>query len=119
MRKEWIVPANPKYYDIVHAFDDTDEIDWKQGAGIKTGDTVFMYVASPVSAILYKCKVTETDIPYKYADENLTIMALMKIKLLKRYKPEKFTFDVLKEEYGIYAIRGPRGIPNSLSEALK
>ena len=28
----------------------------------------------------------------------------MKIKLLKRYKPEKFTFDVLKEEYGIYAI---------------
>lgn len=56
--KEWIIPANPKYYDIVHAFDDTDEIDWKQGAGIKAGDTVFMYVASPVSAILYKCKVT-------------------------------------------------------------
>ena len=42
--KEWIVPANPKYYDIVHAFDDTDEIDWKQGAGIKAGDTVFIYV---------------------------------------------------------------------------
>lgn len=59
------------------------------------------------------------DISYKYADENLTITALMKIKLLKRYKPEKFTFDVLKEEYGIYAIRGPRGIPNSLSAALK
>lgn len=117
--KEWIIPANPKYYDIEHAFDDENEIDWKQGAGIKVGDTVFMYVASPVSAILYKCKVTETDIPYKYADENLTISALMKIKLLKRYKPEKFTFDVLKEEYGIYAIRGPRGIPNSLSAALK
>ena len=117
--KEWIIPANPKYYDIVHAFDDTDEIDWKQGVGIKTGDTVFMYVASPVSAIIYKCKVTETDIPYKYADENLTITALMKIKLLKRYKSDRFTFDVLKEEYGIYAIRGPRGIPNSLSAALK
>lgn len=117
--KQWIIPANPKYYDIEHAFDDENEIDWKQGAGIKVGDTVFMYVASPVSAILYKCKVTETDIPYKYADENLTISALMKIKLLKRYKPEKFTFDVLKEEYGIYAIRGPRGIPNSLSAALE
>ena len=116
--KKWIIPANPKYYDIVHAFDDTDEIDWKQGAGIKAGDTVFMYVASPVSAILYKCKVTETDIPYKYTDENLTISALMKIKLLKRYEPEKFTFDILKDEYGIYAIRGPRGIPNSLSAAL-
>ena len=25
--REWIIPANPKYYDIVHAFDDTDEIE--------------------------------------------------------------------------------------------
>ncbi len=117
--KDWIIPSNPKYYDIIHAFDDTDEIDWKQGAGIKTGDTVFLYVGSPVSAVLYKCKVTATDIPYNYQDKNLTIKALMKIKLLKRYKPEEFTFDVLKEKYGIYAVRGPRGIPNSLSAALK
>lgn len=117
--KEWIIPANPKYYDIIHAFDDADEINWKQGSGIKAGDTVYMYVGSPVSAILYKCKVTKTDIPYSYRDGNLTIKALMKIKLLKRYKPEKFTFEVLKEDYGIYAVRGPRGIPNSLSAALK
>ena len=39
--KEWIIPSNPKYYDIIHAFDDTDEIDWKQGSGIKAGDTAF------------------------------------------------------------------------------
>ena len=117
--KEWIIPANPKYYDIVHAFDDTDEIDWKQGSGINAGDTVFMYVGAPISAIIYKCKVMETDIPYTYQDKNLTIKALMKIKLLNRYEQEKFTFDVLKEEYGIYAVRGPRGIPNSLSAALK
>ena len=116
--KEWIVPANPKYYDIVHAFDDADEIDWKQGAGIRKGDTVFMYVGAPVSAVLYKCKVTETDIPYQYQDKNLTITALMKIRLQKRYAPDKFTFDRLKSEYGIYAVRGPRGIPNTLSAAL-
>lgn len=116
--KEWIIPANPKYYDIEHAFDDTDEIDWKQGAGIRTGDTVFMYVAAPVSAVLYQCKVTKTDIPYRYADKNLTIKALMEIKLLKRYSPEQFTFDRLRDEFGVNAIRGPRGIPNSLSYAL-
>ena len=117
--KEWIIPANPKYYDIEHAFDQENEINWKQGSGIRAGDTVYMYVGSPVSAILYKCKVVETDIPYSYRDENLTIKALMKIKLLKRYKPDQFTFDVLKEEYGIYAVRGPRGIPNSLRAVLK
>ena len=77
-----------------------------------------MYVGAPVSAILYKCKVTEVNIPYRYQDENLTISALMKIRLLKRYDPKLFTFEVLKEEYGIFAVRGPRGIPNSLSEDL-
>ena len=117
--KEWIIPANPKYFDIVHSFDDKDTIDWKQGAGIKKGDTVFLYVAAPVSAVMYKCKVMETDIPYRHENKYITIKALMKIRLQKRYAPDRFTFDVLKEEYGIYAVRGPREIPNSLSAALK
>ncbi len=117
--KEWIIPANPKYYDVEHAFDNADEIEWKQGRGVRVKDTVYLYVAAPVSAILYQCNVTETDIPYHYQDENLTIQSTMKIKLLKRYQPDRFTFDTLKQEYGIYAIRGPRGIPGSLSAALK
>ena len=117
--KEWLIPSNPKYYDIVHAFDETDTIDWKQGAGIKKGDVVFMYIGAPVSAVLYKCKVTETNIPCHYQDENLTITALMKIRLLKRYPPEQFTFKILKSEYRIFAVRGPRGVPSSLSAALK
>lgn len=116
--KEWIIPSNPKYYDVIQAFNEADLIDWKQGAGIKKGDTVFLYVGAPVSAILYKCKVTETGIPYHYQDKNLTITALMKIKLLKRYPPDQFTFERLKSEFGIYAVRGPRGIPNSLSAVL-
>lgn len=117
--KEWIIPANPKYYDIEQAFENADEINWKQGTGIKKGDTVFMYVAAPVSAILYKCTVTEADIPFRYDDGKVQMKALMKIKLQKRYKPERFTFEKLRKEYGIFAVRGPRGIPCSLSEALK
>ena len=69
--------------------------------------------------MLYKCKVTETGIPCKFESKYVTIKALMKIKLQKRYAPDRFTFDVLGAEYGIHAVRGPRGIPNSLSEALK
>ena len=115
--KEWIVPANPKYYDVERAFDEAREIEWKQGSGIKKGDTVFLYVAAPVSAILYKCKVTETDIPCDFRGE-IRIKALMRIKLQKRYPRDRFTFDVLGREYGIFAVRGPRGIPKSLSEAL-
>lgn len=78
-----------------------------------------MYVAAPVSAILYKCKAVEVDIPYNYSDKNLTITKLMKIKLLKKYDSELLTFERLKEEFGIYAIRGPRGVPNSLKKFLE
>ena len=116
--KEWIIPANPKYYDIQSAFESADEIVWKQGTGIKTGDTVYMYVAVPVSAVLYKCLVTETDIPYHLKEGPVKIPHLMKIRLLKRYPPDQFTFDILGKEYGIFAVRGPRGIPAKLSEAL-
>jgi len=117
--KEWLIPSNPKYYDIISAFNASDIIDWKQGAGVKKDDTVFMYVGSPVSAILYKCRVIEMDIPYDFRTEGLTIKKLMKIKLLKRYSPDEFTFERLKSEFGIFAVRGPRGVPNSLSTALK
>lgn len=117
--KEWLIPSNPKYYDSVHAFDDTDEINWKQGKGIKVGDVVYMYVGAPVSAILYKCVVTETGIPWEYTRDRLSISSLMRIRLLKRYAPDQFTFDVLGRDYDIHAVRGPRGIPAKLSEALE
>ena len=116
--KEWIIPSNPKYYDVIAAFEASDVIDWKQGRGINAGDTVYLYVGAPISAILYKCRVLETDIPYDYQDKNLTITALMKIKLLRKYEPDKFTFERLNDEFKIFAIRGPRGTTPSLSAAL-
>jgi len=73
------------------------------------------YKASPE----YLWKRYPTFAIYRHEDKNFKITALMKIKLQKRYKPDKFTFERLKSEYGIYAVRGPRGIPNSLSAALK
>ncbi len=116
--KEWIIPSNPKYYDSVHAFDNVNEIEWKQGKGIRKGDTVFMYVGAPVSAILYKCLVTKTDIPWYFQRKELTITSLMRIRLKKRYNPKQFTFERLKNEFSIFAVRGPRGIPEDLSIAL-
>ncbi len=112
--KQWIIPANPRYFDIVRAFDDTDELDWKQGRGIKAGDTVLLYVGAPVSAVLFRCRVTQTDIPCHYADKNLTITALMRLKLLERYPPEELTLEILRERYGIQSVRGPRPMPERI-----
>ena len=63
--------------------------------------------------------MTETDIPCSFKSEHVRIDSLMKIRLEKRYGEEEFPFRVLKEEYGIRAVRGPRGIPEALSLALK
>ncbi len=109
---DWLVPANPKYYDIVHAFDDEKIINWKQSSDVRVGDTVYMYVTAPFSAIMYKTKAVEVKIPSD-KDYGLNIKWLMKLKLLRKYDPKDFTMDVLKE-YGVYAVRGPRSMPNSL-----
>lgn len=115
---EWIIPANPKYYDVVNAFNDTDTILWKQSSNIHPGDIVYLYVAVPYSAVLFACEVTETDIPYSFRNENVSMKKVMRIRLLHRYDKDKFTFAVLGT-YGINAVRGPRRIPEKLSRDLK
>ena len=117
-KKEWIVPANPKYFDIIQSFEEQDEIIWKQSSKIKKGDIVYMYVANPISAIRFKCEVTEINIPYDYEDKNLKIEKVMKIKLLKKYNKNFMTFEKLNK-YGINAIRGQRTCPKELAKVLK
>ena len=114
---EWIIPANPKYYDVINCFNDTDTIRWKQSNNLTIGDTVYLYIASPYSAIFYKCKVVKVNIPHQYKDKNIKMSKVMEIKLVKRYKPDEFTFTKLNE-YGIRAIRGPRYVPKELEKEL-
>ena len=111
--EEWIVPANPKYYDIIKAFNDNDEILWKQSSDIHINDIVYLYVAEPYSKIMFKCIATEVKIPYEYQDKNLSMNYVMKIKLLKKYLKDEYTFEYLKS-IGIKSIRGPRKINKTL-----
>lgn len=114
---EWIVPANPEYYDVVKAFNEESVILWKQSSNINIGDIVYLYVAKPYSAILYKCEALEVNIPYKSKNKYLTISKVMKIKLLEKYDKNEYTFEKLKE-YGVRAVRGPRSMPDKLSKKI-
>lgn len=116
--KDWIIPANPKYYDLITAFQEQDEIDWKQSSDVRVGDLIYMYVAAPYSAIMYKCKATEVDIPYHYESKELTVKKAMKIKRLCQYEPDFMPFERMKKEFNIYAVRGPRSMTNTLKEEL-
>ena len=114
---QWIIPANPKFFDIVATFEKEDEIIWKQSSGVHKGDIAYMYVAAPYSAILYQCLITKTDIPYHYQDKNIKITHVMKIKKLKQYDKNFLNFEKLKT-FGVTAVRGPRSIPQKLAEFL-
>ncbi len=114
----WLIPANPKYYDVINCFNDTDIIFWKQSSNVNVGDLVYLYVAVPYSAILYCCQVLEVNIPHQYADDNLSMSKVMRLKLLNRFPQDKLTLDVLKS-YGVKSIRGPRSMPKDLEKFIE
>ena len=111
--REWIFPVNPKYYDIIGAFEKTDIITWHKPKGILEGDAVYLYITIPYACIMFKCKVIETN-SYCSDDSKERI----KIKLLKKYKKDEFNIKKINE-CGVKSIRGPRRITSKLSEELK
>ncbi|TDQ59436.1 putative DNA-binding protein (MmcQ/YjbR family) [Mesocricetibacter intestinalis] len=117
-RKEWLIPANPKYFDIEKAFCQHREIPWKQSTAVAVNDILYMYVGAPRSAIMYKCLVTQTDLPYHGQHRHLNIKRVMNIRLLQSYAPHLFTLAKLKE-FQVNAIRGPRNMPLSLREYIE
>lgn len=111
--KEWLIPANPKYYDIEKAFSESDTIRWKQSSNIFVGDIVYIYMAAPVSAVLYKCEAVEVDIPYRRTGGKVNITRAMQIKLLHRFQENDLPLDKLRR-YGVSTVRGPRNVPYGL-----
>ena len=100
IKDEWIIPANPKYFDVISYIENSKIFSWKQPKNIKLNDTVYIYLGAPYSAILYKCQVIELDI---YKDKNDCVMNL---KLITKYNQNEYTFSKLKE-YGLNSVRCP------------
>ncbi len=118
-RRDWLVPSNPKYFDVVKAFAENEVIHWKQGNdNIRPGDHVFLYVGAPYSAILYHCEVTETDIPYTGHNEHVNITKLMMIKRLQVFDPAYLNRPVLKN-YDVTAVRSTRSMPARLVRDIR
>ena len=115
--RTWLIPANPKYYDVEAAFAAQDTIRWKQSSRVAVGDTIYLYVAAPVSAILYQCKAVEVDIPFRRTGGPVKLERVMEIQRLHQFRPDQLTLDVLRS-HGVYAVRGPRSVPEPLLEEI-
>ena len=67
MAEKWIIPCNLKHFNVEEHFSKTNKVVWKNSFTIKVGDTVYIYLSAPISAIVFRCYV----IADKVSDEEL------------------------------------------------
>lgn len=116
-RVAWLVPSNPKMYDLVGAMEAEDETDWKQTSDIHVGDIVYMYVGKPYSSIMYKFRATKTDLEWIYGTGKSKSTRMMILKREEAYDPRICTLTKMKQ-FGVTTVRGPRYMPKELIDYI-
>lgn len=117
-REVWIMPANPRYFDLEAAFAQGPTVRWQQRVKAAVGDIVYLYVTAPVCAVLYRCKVVRADIPWHYDDGRIRTEWGMDLELQQRYAPDFLPREKLLS-YGVRSVRGPRHLPHRLAYLLE
>ena len=113
--KAWIIPANPSLYDIEGELEQTDVIRWHQSAAMIEGDTVFIYVTAPVSAVRFQCEVTAVNL------EPSVIPGAKKeieLRLVRQFASDLLPLDTLRD-YGVSGVRCARSVPDELLELIR
>lgn len=130
----WIIPCNPKYYDVFGAFRELKTVDWRQTVkNIEIGDIVYIYTGRPIQAITHKCVVLAIDIPYEAVDKSdkkFNIVSnnqedslqpfwrYMRLKLEKAYDSSNLGYTKLVE-YGLKgSIQGQRRVDQFIQAAI-
>ena len=115
--EHWIIPCNPKYYDVIGAFNKLECLDWKQSVkSIDVGDEVFIYVGAPIKAVKFRCKVTKTNLPEIEIDDSdfvvngepyQTYGNHMELALLETFDDNKYSLEILRSKGLKSRIQGP------------
>ncbi len=122
-----VIPCNPKFYDIVAAFDNLDVIEWSQSTNTSVGDTIYIYVGEKYKAIMYKCEFVAADLYGKRSDEDCIYykglekepdIRYMKLKFLEKYTPDRYPLKELKEN-GLASVQGRSKATVQLMRHLK
>ena len=119
----WIIPANPKYYDVAAGFAGGRTIWWHQHTAVKTGDTVFIYYGVPYSAIMFRCRVLEAGVPLEGTDLRPDEIKpshkqFMRLALMETYPKDRYPLSFMKA-HGGSAIRSARRLPAELENAME
>lgn len=112
----WVIPANPKVFDIDSEFAENKVVYWKQKAIIQAGDIVAVYITAPVRAIRYVCRVLDAQLDNDlYPDE--ASKKLMRVELIHTFSDDQFSIETMKR-LGVKAVRGPRRLTKELRDAV-
>lgn len=110
----WVIPCNPKLYDIVGALEKLDTIEWSQKNNTSVGDTIYIYVGGEYKAVMYKCEVLETELYGNRSNEDLEFyktlsvkpdVRYMRIRLIEKYDRDTFPLAELRE-HGLTNVQG-------------
>ncbi|MGY3725212.1 Predicted restriction endonuclease, HNH family [Granulicatella balaenopterae] len=119
---KWMIICNPKHDAVDQAFQELDTIDWKKSNKIKVGDDVYIYVASPVQAIKYKCKVIKTNLSKAEIDNKkfelnnehyANAEEYMRLHLLETYPDELLPYQDLQQN-GLTSVQGANRMSDEL-----
>ncbi|HFU4055914.1 TPA: MmcQ/YjbR family DNA-binding protein [Streptococcus suis] len=113
----WVIPANPKVYDIDTEFVENKVVYWPQKSTIQAGDIVAIYVTAPVQAIRYVCRVLGANLENHGQSDIPTDKKVMQVELIAQ-----FSDDVLPRarmmDLGVRAVRGPRRLTKEVIQVL-
>ena len=100
----WMLPSNPAMYDVEQGFRHSGgELEWPAKRKLKVGDVVYIYCAKPVSALKWRCVVTETsDVARDYYWGKSLYPTV--IKLEKTFRGDEFPLETLLEN-GLSTVR--------------
>lgn len=113
----WVIPANPKVYDIDTEFAENKIIYWTQKSTIQADDIVAIYVTAPVQAVRYVCRVLKANIVREEKSDQSSSKKLMQVELLAILSDCVLSRERMIE-LGVKAVRGPRRMTKEMIDFL-
>ncbi len=114
---DWLVPANPHFFDLYEIFSKQPTHVWTQTASsIRPGDSVYLYAGAPYSAVCFRCKVLETDLLAEDG-EKPGKRRCMRITVVQAYPRDLFPLTKLRE-LGVRGVRCARRMPAALKAEI-
>lgn len=103
----WLIPANPKHYDIDQEFATSRLVSWPQKKGVAVGHMVYIYLTAPYRCLRYACRVVEV-----FPDRQE-----MLLECLATFSDHTYPMSFL-QEHGVTNIRSTRRMTKELVKAL-